>query len=178
MHLSCLLFVVAAADFESTKHDTVKPVKDGVDALETFVGRLVGLLERIRASLKRLAAEIAPNSKAATIGDFVDAMAQEAGKKDPLDVAIEEQVTAGAKMVFSLLIARGRGGDLQELSTVFPIGENGREVSLKALSAEAVKYAKQVVALVAEHLSKKKAMKEAKRSKKRSSSGRTVANAS
>jgi hypothetical protein len=170
---------VAAAGFEAENRDAAIAgvLKDGVDAAERAIGWSNGLLERVRATLQRFAAELVPKSTATIVEQLVDAMAQEAGKEDPLDVAMEEQVTAGAKIVFSLLLARGVVCDFEELSTVYPKGKSGREMSLSALSAEAQKYAKQLVALISKRREEKKALKEARRLKKRSSSSKTTTGA-
>jgi hypothetical protein len=104
-------------------------------------------------------------------------LALKEGKEDPMDIAIRRQVMAGSESVLTMPMVHGVDYDWKTVTTTYPKGADGRDVSAKEFVESAKKHAGQLAVFLARRNAAKRAAKEAKRSGKVQSSSKATGSA-
>ena len=150
-------FLLAAAGkaIDGGKEASADTMADSVGAVEEACSSVLELLTKVQSTLLRTREIVAPGSDAVTVPALVDALAVKEGAEDPMATAVRAQVQTGFESIITLLLANGVECDLQSITTKYPKGEDGRDVSVKEIVADSKKYAAQLTDMLARRRAEK-----------------------
>jgi hypothetical protein len=110
----------------------------------------------------------------ATIACIVDGLAPKGDGEDQMNTAMHKQATTGSESVFTILMMHGVECDLQKITTTYPKGKDGHDMSLKEFIEDARKLANCLTLFLAERNAKKKAARDAKQTGRGASSSKAT----
>jgi hypothetical protein len=93
---------------------------------------------------------------------------------DPLLAAVHRQVITGSESVFSMLMMHEVNCDFDKITSTYPKGKDGRDVSPREYLEHARVLSARMANFLAERNARKKAAREQRRSTKGESSGRAA----
>jgi outer membrane receptor for ferrienterochelin and colicin len=102
------------------------------------------------------------------------ALAVKEDGEDLLIAAVHQQVITGSESVFSLLMMHGVNCDFDKITSTYPKGKDGRDVSRKEYLKHAQMLSEHMANFLVEWNAKKKVAREQRRNAKGESSGRAA----
>jgi hypothetical protein len=104
----------------------------------------------------------------------LEALAVKKDGEDPLIVVVRRQVITGSESVFSMLMMHGVNCDFDKITSTYPKGKDGRDISRKEYLEHAWVLSARMANFLAEWNARKKAAREQRRNAKAESSGRAA----
>jgi hypothetical protein len=103
---------------------------------------------------------------------ILEALALREDDEDPLIATVRREVTTGSESVFSMLMMHGVDYDFDKVTSTYPKGKDGCDVSPKEYLEHARALSACMANFLAERNARKKAAREQRRGAKGDSSGR------
>jgi hypothetical protein len=97
----------------------------------------------------------------------VEALSVKEDGEDPLVAVVRRQVTTGSESVFSMLMMNGVECDFDKVTSTYPKGKDGRDISPKAY----LEHARDLSACMTSFLADRNAKRAAAKTQKRSAMG-------
>jgi hypothetical protein len=151
----CLL-AAAGKTIDGGKETSADAMADSVGAIEEACSSILELLTKVQSTLLRTREIVAPGSDAVTVPALVDALAVKEGAEDPMATAVRAQVQTGSESVITLLLANGVECDLETITTKYPKGQDGRDVSVREIATESKRLAAQLTDILARRRAERK----------------------
>jgi hypothetical protein len=105
---------------------------------------------------------------------ILEALVLKEGGEDPLVAVVRRQVTIGSESVFFLMMLHGVECDFNKVTSTYPKGKDGRNLSPKDYLERAWELSNRLTHFLAKRNARKKAAREQRRSVKCASSGRAA----
>jgi hypothetical protein len=132
------------------------------------------LLTKVHSTLDLIRNISAPKSTSTTMTGVLEALAVKKDGEDPLIAAVRQQVITGSESIFSMLMMHGVDCDFHKVTSTYPKGKDGRDLSPKEYLERARVLSSRMANFLAERNAKKKAAREQRRSAKGESSSGAV----
>jgi hypothetical protein len=89
------------------------------------------LLAKVHSTLECVRDVSAPESTSTTMAGILEVFMLREGREDPLVVVVHRQVTIGSEFVFSMMMMHGVECDFKKVTSTYPKGKDGRDLSPK-----------------------------------------------
>jgi len=152
---SIALLAAIGKTVDSAKEASAGPVADGVSAIEEACSGVLELLTKVQSTLLRVREIAAPGSSAVTVPALVEALAVKEGAEDPMAAAVRAQVQTGPESVITLMLANGVDCNFEKITTQYPKGEDGRDISVREIAGQSKRLAAQLTDMLARRRAEK-----------------------
>jgi hypothetical protein len=125
-----LLFYEVAAELGAVAV-TMEPagLDSSVGDAEHVCQEVRKLLTKVHSTLDRVHDISTPESTSSTMNGVLEALAVKKDGEDPLIVVVRRQVITGSESVFSMLMMHGVNCDFDKITSTYPKGKDGRDIS-------------------------------------------------
>jgi hypothetical protein len=127
-----LLLHEVAAELGAATTTEPAGLESSVENAERVCQEVQDLLAKARSTLDRVRDIFAPESTSTTMAGVLEALSVKEDGEDPLVAAVCWQVTTGSESVFSMLMMHGVECDFNKVTSTYPKGKDGRDISPKA----------------------------------------------
>jgi hypothetical protein len=135
-------------------------LESSIENAEHICQEVRKLLTKVHSMLDRVHDISAPESTNTTMTGILEALASREDGEDPLIVAVHRQVTTGFKSVFSTLMTHGVDCYFDKVTSTYPKGKDGRDISPKEYLERAQALSVRMANFLAERNARKKAAQE------------------
>jgi hypothetical protein len=130
------------------------------------------LLTKVHSTLDHVRDISVLESTSTTMNGVLEALAVQKDGEDPLIAVVHRQVITGFESVFSMLMMHEVNCDFDRITSTYPKGKDGRDVSPREYLERARALSAHLANFLVDRNAKKKAAQEQRRSAKGESSGR------
>ena len=152
---SIALLAAIGKTVDSAKGESAGPVADGVSAIEEACSGVLELLTKVQSTLLRAREIVVPGSNAVTVPALVEALAVKEGAEDPMAAAVRAQVQTGSESVITLMLANGVECNFEKITTHYPKGPDGRDISVREIATQSKRLAAQLTDMLARRRAEK-----------------------
>jgi hypothetical protein len=118
------------------------------------------LLTKVHSTLDRVRVISAPESTSSTMNGVLEALAVKKDGEDPLVAVVRRQVITGSESIFSMLMMHGVNCDFDKITSTYPKGKDGHDISRKEYLEHARVLSTRMANFLAEWNARKKAAHE------------------
>ena len=152
---SIALLAAIGKTVDSAKGESAGPVADGVSAIEEACSGVLELLTKVQSTLLRAREIVVPGSNAVTVPALVEALGVKEGAEDPMAAAVRVQVQTGSESVITLMLANGVECNFEKITTHYPKGPDGRDISVREIATQSKRLAAQLTDMLARRRAEK-----------------------
>jgi hypothetical protein len=139
-------------------------LESSVENAERVCQEVQDLFAKARSTLDCVRDIFALESTSTTMASVLEALSMKEDSEDPLVAAVRWQVTTGSESVFSMLMMHGVECDFDKVTSTYPKGKDGRDISPKAYLERARDLFARMTSFLADQNARRATVKTQKRS--------------
>jgi hypothetical protein len=139
-------------------------LESSIENAERVCQEVQDLLAKARSMLVHIRDISALESMSTTMAGILEALLVKEDGKDPLVATVRRQVTTGSESVFSMLMMHGVDWDFDKVTSTYPKGTDGHDVSPKTYLERSRVLSARMTSFLADRNARRAAAKTQKRS--------------